>query len=135
MENKKTERNPSEIIRDFIDLMEKSHEEYASAKSRVEYFNKKTYTWTHDLEDAPNKSERNKLATAWQKELRQRRIEKDRMRLWEKPHKMGVDVQSKSFMKKLRHLLVDQLKTEEYIGTPYEAREYNGRVVDGDDTD
>lgn len=135
MANKKTKRNPSEIIQDFIDLMEQSHAEYASAKSKVEYFNKRTYTWTHDLEDAPNKAERNKLATAWQKELRQRRIEKDRMRLWEKLHKMGIDVQSKSFMKKLRHLLVEQVKTEEYISTPYEAREYNGRVVDEDDTD
>lgn len=118
------ERKPSEIIQDFLDMIEKSHLEYQEAKKNVDNYNDKTYNWTHDLEDAPNKAERNKIATAWQHELRKRRIEKDRMNLWQKVHEMASDVQNKAYLKRLRHLLEEQKKTEEYVATPYKQREY-----------
>lgn len=123
------EKRPSEVIQDFLDLIDKSHAEYESAQNKVAYFDSKTFTWTHELEDAPNKAERNKLATAWQKELRQRRIEKDRMKLWEKIHEIGADVSNKAYIKRLRHLVEAQRKSEDYVNTPYEKREYKGRVV------
>lgn len=72
------ERKPSEIIQDFIDLIDNSHAEFNDSKSKVDDFNSKTYVWTHQLEDCKNKQERNRLATAWQKELKERRKEKDR---------------------------------------------------------
>lgn len=71
-----------------------------------------------------NKQERNRLATAWQKELKERRKEKDRKNLWEKIHTFGSDVSNKAFLKKLRHLVQEQQKVEEYLETPYEEREF-----------
>lgn len=122
----KTDRKPSEIIQDFLDLVETSHAEFNESKERVEYFNGRTYKWTHDLEDCQNKQERNRLATAWQKELKERRKQKDRKNLWEKIHNFGADVNNKAFLKKLRYLVQEQRKVEEYLKTPYEEREYKG---------
>ena len=122
------ERKPSEIIQDFLNLIDSSHAEFNDSKSKVDDFNSKTYVWTHQLEDCKNKQERNKLATSWQKELRDRRKEKDRKNLWEKIHIFGADVSNKAFLKKLRHLVQEQQKVEEYLGTPYEDREYKKGV-------
>lgn len=118
------ERKPSEIIQEFLDLIDNSHTEFNDSKTKVDNYNSKTYTWTHQLEDCKNKQERNRLATAWQKELKERRKEKDRKNLWEKIHNFGADVSNKTFLKKLRHLVQEQQKVEEYLETPYEKREY-----------
>ena len=124
------ERKPSEIIQDFLDLMDSSHAEFNDSKSKGDDFNSKTFIWTHQLEDCKNKQERNRLATAWQKELKERRKEKDRKNLWEKIHTFGFDVSNKAFLKKLRHLVQEQQKVEEYLETPYEEREYKKGVVE-----
>lgn len=118
------ERKPSEIIQDFIDLIDNSHAEFNDSKSKVDDFNSKTYVWTHQLEDCKNKQERNKLATSWQKELKERRKEKDRKILWEKIHTFGSDVSNKAFLKKLRHLVQEQKRVEEYLEIPYAEREF-----------
>lgn len=118
----------SEIIQDFLDLIDNSHVEFNDSKSKVDNYNSKTYTWTHQLEDCKNKQERNRLATAWQRELKERRREKDRKNLWEKIHTFGSDVSNKAFLKKIRHLVQEQRKVEEYLETPYEEREYKKGV-------
>lgn len=123
------ERKPSEIIQDFLDLIDKSHTEFNDSKSKVDNYNSKTYTWTHQLEDCKNKQERNRLATAWQRELKERRIEKDRKNLWEKIHNFGTDVSNKAFLKKLRHLVQEQRKVEEYLETPYAEREFKKGTI------
>lgn len=120
------DRNPSDIIQDFIDLIETSHVEFESAKSKVEELDKNTYVWTHALEDCKNKQERNKLATAWQRELKERRKEKDRKNLWEKIHNFSIDVSNKAFLKRLKHLVQEQKKVEEYLKIPCEEREFKG---------
>ena len=126
------DRKPSEIIQEFLDLMDSSHAEFNDSKTKVDDFKSKTFVWTHQLEDCKNKQERNRLATAWQKELKERRKEKDRKNLWEKIHTFGADVSNKAFLKKLRHLLQEQKKVEEYLGTPYEEREFkNGGKQNG----
>ena len=125
-------KKPSEIIQDFLDLIDNSHTEFNDSKVKVDNYNSKTYTWTHQLEDCKNKQERNRLATAWQKELKERRREKDRKNLWEKIHTLGADVSNKAFLKKLRHLVYEQRKVEEYLETPYEEREFkNGGNKNG----
>ena len=120
------DKKSSEIIQDFLDLISKSHEEYENANRKVQYYNSRTYEWTHKLEDVPNKSERNKLATAWQRELQERRFEKDRMELWEKIHIFGSDVANKAILKRLRHLVTEQKKAETYLEIPPNEREYKG---------
>lgn len=129
------EKKSSEIIADFLDLVEKSHMEYEDAKNKVELYNSKTYDWTHDLEDANGKSERNKIATAWQKELRQRRVEKDRMKLFEEIHEFGRDVANKACLKRLKRLLEDQKRQESYVDTPSSEREFKRRAVNKNDSD
>lgn len=123
------DRKPSEIIQGFLDLVDSSHAEFNDSKSKVDNYNSKTYTWTHQLEDCKNKQERNRLATAWQKELKERRIEKDRKNLWEKIHNFGTDVSNKAFLKKLRHLVQEQRKAEEYLETPYAEREFKKGTI------
>lgn len=123
-------KEPSEVIEDFFNLIQQSHAEFNDSKEKVDFYNSQTYSWTHRLEDCKNKQERNKLATAWQKELKARRIEKDRKTLWEKIHAFGADVNNKSFLKRLRKLLEEQKIIEEYVNTPYEQREYRkGEIV------
>lgn len=118
------DRKPSEIIQGFLDLVDSSHAEFNDSKSKVDDFNSKTFVRTHQLEDCKNKQERNKLATAWQKELKERRKEKDRKNLWEKIHTFGADVSNKAFLKKLRHLVQEQKRVEEYLEIPYAEREF-----------
>ena len=65
---KQPERKPSEIIKDFIDLIAQSHEEYETNMSIAKGFDKKTITWIHDFEVANNYDERCKLATALHQE-------------------------------------------------------------------
>lgn len=122
-------RNPSEIIQDFLDLINKSHEEYNQSKSRVDLYNSKTFTWTHDLEDAPNKQARNRIATAWQRELKERRQEKDNMKLWDRIHFFATDVANKAFLKKLRNLAQEQEKTEKYLEVIPQEREFKRRIT------
>lgn len=122
-------KKPSEIIQDFLDLIDNSHTEFNDSKVKVDNYNSKTYTWTHQLEDCKNKQERNRLATAWQRELKERRIEKDRKNLWEKIHNFGTDVSNKAFLKKLRHLVQEQRKVEEYLETPYAEREFKKGTI------
>ena len=124
------DRKPSEIIQDFLDLIDNSHAGFNDSKSKVDNYNSKTYTWTHKLEDCKNKQERNRLATAWKKELKERQKEKDRKNLCENIHNFGADVSNKTFLKKLRHLAQEQQKVEEYLGTPYEEREYKKGVTE-----
>lgn len=118
------ERKPSEIIQEFLDLVDSSHVEFNDSKSKVDNYNSKTYTWAHQLEDCKNKQDRNRLATAWQKELKEHRKEKDRKNLWEKIHIFGADVSNKAFLKKLRNLVHEQQKVEEHLEIPYEEREF-----------
>ncbi len=60
------ERKPSEIITDFLNFLESAKNEYASAYADVGAEERKEQTFLHDLEFAPNKNERNKVATRFQ---------------------------------------------------------------------
>lgn len=121
-------RRPSDIIRDFMDLIQMSHDEYNKAKQAADEFNSRTYEWTHKLEDAPNKQERNKLATAWQRELKERRKAKDTMSLWREVHEFASLEQNKPALKRLNQLLQKQQKQEEYLEIPPHEREYKKKV-------
>lgn len=120
------QRKPSEIIEDFLNLIERSHEEWKNSKSQVDQFNNNTFRWTHDFEDADVKSERNKLATGFHRELKERRKSKDNMCLWEHVHKFGCDEQNKPTIKRLRTIFAKQKISEEYVDTPPKNRELKG---------
>ena len=45
------DRKPSEIIQDFLELIDNSNAEFNDSKTKVDSYNSKNYTWTHQLED------------------------------------------------------------------------------------
>ena len=67
------EKRPSEIITEFLNFLETSKNEYESAYEEVGREDSKTQTFIHDIELAPNKNERNKVATKFQQSRRARR--------------------------------------------------------------
>lgn len=124
------ERMPSEIISDFVDLLNKSHPEYLESMKIANKFDDKTLTWVHDMEKETNYDVRNKLITRWHRERMERRKHKDNAVLYEKIHRFSSNEKNKVVLKNLRGLLSDQIKTEEYLQNP--NREYKHRVGDDD---
>ena len=108
-------RNPSEIISEFIDLLEKSHSEYLESKAIVDNFDKETLSWVHKIENADKVEDRSKISTAWYRERKERRRHKNNMILYEKIHKFAIEEQNKSTLKRLKTTLQKQAETEEYL--------------------
>jgi len=127
----KKERQPSEIVGDFIDLMRDSRGKYAEAKKIVDELDgfERCVWWMHQVELAPNKSERNKLATALQQERKKRRKYKDIVDLYKVLHEFGCNECNKSTLKRLNGMLTAQIHQEEYLASD---REYKGKG--GDDS-
>lgn len=74
---------PSESITEFLTFLESAKNEYESAHAEVVAEERKEQTFLHDLEFAPNKNERNKVVTRFQRSRRERRKAKDRAQLYE----------------------------------------------------
>lgn len=110
-----SERNPSEIIKDFLELMERSHEQYLNSKKAVSVYDEQTISWVHKIENENKAEERSKISTAWHNERLLRRSEKNNMILYEKIHEFSINEMNKSTLKRLRNMLESQVKTEEYI--------------------
>lgn len=119
------ERKPSEIITEFLSFLEASKHEYESAYSDVGKEDSRTQTFLHDMEFAPNKNERNKVATRFQKSRRARRKAKDRAQLYEYINNFYIDKQNQGFLKALRRLQNEQLTREKYL---FGNREFKNRV-------
>lgn len=109
------ERKPSEIIADFINLCEKSHEEYKTSKAEVEEYDKKTLDWIHKIENLDKAEERSKVSTAWHAERLKRRKLKNNMALYEKTHDYAINELNKGALKRLKAMLTEQIKTERWI--------------------
>ena len=64
------DRKPSEIIQDFIDLLNYANDIYTKSKSECEQLDsiERVRSWQHKFEFAKDKQERNRLATALHKE-------------------------------------------------------------------
>jgi len=122
------ERKPSEIIKDFINLIEKSHSEYISSMNIATGYDKKTIDWVHEIGASDNCKERSKIATAWHEEIIERRKHKDNAALYEKIHSFATSENNKPTLKRLKWILSEQIKSEEYVANP--NREYKHRAGD-----
>lgn len=128
MGGKKTERNPSDIIRDFLDLMRSSQKEYQDCVTKVwQYDKKKPVDYMHDFEFMNNCRERSKLSTKIHNERIERRKYKDRAERTEKLAKFYSDKQNKQFLDRLSGLAAAQREVEEYLDG---ERHYNRRAGD-----
>jgi len=121
-------KEPSEIIQDFLELMERSHTEYQASKSLVDKYDSKTFDWVHDLENTDLAKERSKLSTQWRTERIMRRHHKNNLVLYEKIHKFACEEINKPTLRRLKKLLNDQIQTEKYINAP--NKEFKNRVGD-----
>lgn len=119
------ERKPSEIITEFLKFLELAKNEYESAYADVGAEDRKEQTFLHDLEFAPNKNERNKVATRFQQSRRAMRKAKDRAQLYECISSFYTDRQNQNLIKSLRRLQNEQISREKYL---FGNREFKNRV-------
>ncbi len=119
------DRKPSEIITEFLNFLEISEQKYETAYEDVGKEDNKLQTFLHDMEFAPNKSERNKIATRLQQSRKTRRKAKDCTQLYEKIHNFYTEKQNSNPLKALRRLLNEQITMEKYL---FSDREFKNRV-------
>lgn len=119
------ERNPSEIVTDFLKFLEQSSKDYEAAYADVGKEDSKVQTFLHDMEFALNKNERNRIATLLQRSRRERRKAKDIAQLYENIHNFYTDKQNQNILKALRRLQNEQITMEKYL---FGNREFKKRV-------
>ena len=109
------EKKPSEVIQEFLNCLEFCKREYKANKEKYEAIDNQTYDWCHKFENAKNKQERNRLATAFHNLRVQRRSHKDKAKLYGKLASFAQDKANELFLKRLRKILTEQVKTEEWL--------------------
>lgn len=128
MAKKKIEKNPSEIIQEFLDLMAKCQKEYQESVSKVwQYDKRKPIDYMHDLEFINSCKERSRLSTKIHNERIERRKYKDIVKRTEKIATFYADKQNKQFFERIRSLILDQREIEEFLDG---ERHYNRRASD-----
>lgn len=118
---------PSEVLENFLSYMERTKAEYEENFAIVGEEDKCLQDLLHALEFAPNKQERNKIATQFQLSRKRRRIAKDKVLELEKIYDFHKDQTNRPFFKKLKGTLTQQKGTEQYLAG---QREYKRRVGD-----
>lgn len=125
------DRRPSEIIQDFLDLIELSHQEFTENEKAYKELDENILVWAHRFEFAENKNERNRLGTAYQRERRKRRKYKDAAKLYKYIHEFAVSENNKPTLKRLKGMLGKQKEDEKYL---FSNRKYKAGDKDGDDS-
>lgn len=128
---KKREPKPSEVIRDFLDYMAVCQKEYQAACSEMFAEDKKHQDFVHAIEFENNSKERSKIATQFNISRNKRRAAKDRSLALERIAKFYSDKANKPFIDKLRSMVKDQKKEEEWLES---ERVYKQRGSDVNDT-
>ena len=120
-------QRPSEIVQAFLDYLEACKNEYEVAYADVGEEDKRVQDFLHAMEFAPTRKERNKIATQLHNSRVARRIAKDKSQELEKIYKFYKDPANVPMLKKLRNLVKEQKRTEEYLES---ERHYKPRVGD-----
>lgn len=131
-EKMRKEKKPSEFIQEFLDFLKYCDKEYKECVTQVYKYDKMNQDYLHDIEFAHNYKERCKLATRAHKQRNERRVMKDRVAFVEKVAKFCSDKQNKPFIDRLKSLLEEQEKSENYV---LSERHYNRRGGVPDDSD
>ena len=118
---------PSEVIENFLSYIETVKTEYEENFAIVGEEDKRLQDLLHALEFAPNKQERNNIATQFQQSRKRRRKAKDKVLELEKIYEFQKDQSNRPFLKKLKGTLQQQKGTEQYLAG---QREYKKRVGD-----
>lgn len=110
-ENKK----PSEVLTDILDYMKDCQKEYQDCSSAVWKHDRCVQDFLHEFEFSAGKQERNRIATRLSRSRKERRKLKDRAQLMENVAKFYSDKSNRQFFEKLKSLINEQRKVEEYL--------------------
>lgn len=121
----KAEKKPSEIVQDFIEFLDNSKAEYEEAKEKCDKYDSidRHIYWAHKFELASDKNERNRLATAYQKERLDRRACKNTVDRLKAIHDFVCSDNNKSTIKRMKGMIQVQKHQEEYLDN---EKEYKG---------
>ena len=125
----KKEKEPSEVLSDFLNYIDRCRYEYQRANDAVKTEDKRLQDLLHELEFAEDKAARNRVATKFQRSRKERRRQKDEMMRLELIVQFFDEPTPKSAINKMRQLLGKQRKNEEFLNG---ERHYNKRVQDLD---
>lgn len=128
----KKEKLPSEIIEDFVLLMENANALYTMCKAEVDSYDEKTLDWVHQVENGKLASQRSKIATAFREERLKRREAKDTMLMYEKIQRFYSDQINSGTMKRIKTLLSQQKQTEAYIKDEHKTYKSRRKLSDPD---
>lgn len=124
MKRKYIEPKPSEVIKGFLDYLSSCQKEYQTACTEMFAEDKKHQDFVHAIEFENNSKERSKIATQFNISRNRRRAAKDRSLEFERVAKFYTDKANKPFIDKLRSMVKDQKKEEEWLES---ERTYNPR--------
>ena len=111
-------RTPAQQLEEFLNFVDQCYTDYRYAYEAVNEEDKRLQDLLHEMEFAPDKAERNRVATKLQNSRKERRRNKDIVKLNEqavkffdeKGHRVKWDT-----LNKMRQLLGRQRKEEEYL--------------------
>lgn len=106
---------PSEVIKEFLDYLAYCQKEYQSACTEMFAEDKKHQDFVHAIEFENNAKERSKIATQFNISRNKRRKAKDKSIKFERTAKFYSDKANKPFIDKLRSMVKDQSKEEEWL--------------------
>jgi len=112
MEKKK---KPSEELAAFLNFVDACTQEYRWACDGVSEEDKRLQDLLHAMEFASDKAERNRVATKLQTSRRTRRARKDLVKRDERIVKFFEDPENRKTLNRMRQLLGQQRKEEEYL--------------------
>lgn len=120
----KTEISKAKKIEEFLRFIEECRNEYDLAFDEVGKEDRRLQDLLHELEFAPDKAARNRSATKLHNSRVHRRENKDLVQMNEEIVKFFSDKQNKSVVDRMRQMLGQQRKREEYLNS---ERVYNPR--------
>lgn len=108
-------KEASETLSEFLDFLDTCERQYQTAKDAVGLEDRRLQDLLHELEFAQDKSERNRVATKFQRSRRERRRQKDEVQRLELIVNFFNEQNHKNTVKKMRQLLGRQRKEEEFL--------------------
>ena len=108
-------KTPAQALEEFLSYYDESILEYRYACDKVVEEDKRLQDFLHEMEFAKDRNERNRIATSLQQSRRTRRINKDMAKMNEKLVKFFEDQKNRDTLNRLRQLLGQQRKEEEYL--------------------
>lgn len=118
-------KEPSEVLSEFLNYIDRIRYDYKAAHDAVKKEEKRLQDLLHGLEFATDENEKRRAGTKLQQSRRTRRQEKDEVKRLELIVKFFDEPNPKNTLNKMRQLLGRQRKEEEYLNG---ERHYNNRI-------